>query len=272
MQFIFTCASGDIAFCTEDYLQKITDRMRQLGDRTFLLQTKDPSVFHKVSFPENVILGITLETNRDELCQTISKAPPPSQRYEVFKSISHPQKMVTIEPVMDFDLDVLLPWLEEINSCMIWIGYDSRNTGLPEPELAKVRSLHWELARRGFVVMLKTIRESNCADSSDWDRNLIENWAENATPNSRLAMWILANGHEYSVAQLNAAAVSAGLNSANGSIVGGINAAAKRHEFPHVVTTTGDGPNKTCVMRHELRPLFREVLEGYPEAAKFSEP
>jgi hypothetical protein len=45
---------------------------------------------------------------------------------------------------------------------MVWLGYDSGKNKLPEPKLEKVRSLHWELAKRGFVVVLKTIRKAWC--------------------------------------------------------------------------------------------------------------
>jgi hypothetical protein len=43
---------------------------------------------------------------------------------------------------------------------MVWLGYDSGKNKLPEPELEKVKNLHWELAKKGFVVILKTIRKA----------------------------------------------------------------------------------------------------------------
>jgi len=160
MQFIFTCSSGDIAFCSTEYLEEIITRIRDKTNRTFLIQSKDPSTFDRVVFPKNVILGTTLETNRDELAEVISKAPKPSQRYEDFLDVRHDLKMVTIEPVMDFDMNIMVDWIENINPCMVWLGYDSGKNRLPEPELAKVQSLHWELGRRGFTVVLKTIRKA----------------------------------------------------------------------------------------------------------------
>jgi len=160
MQFIFTCSSGDIASCSTEYLERVITRIRSEPDKTFLVQSKDPSTFGRVVFPKNVILGTTLETNRDELCEGISKAPNPSQRYRDFLKTSHPLKMITIEPVIDFDLDVMIDWVEKINPCMVWLGYDSGKNELPEPKLAKVKSLHWELAKKGCVVVLKTIRNA----------------------------------------------------------------------------------------------------------------
>ena len=160
MQFIFTCSSGDIAFCPTEYLKEIIARIQSEPDKTFLIQSKDSQTFNRVIFPKNVILGTTLETNRDELCEGISKAPKPSQRYKDFLKVNHPLKMVTIEPMMDFDLDVMIDWVENINPCMVWLGYDSGKNKLPEPELEKVKSLHWRLAKKGFVVILKTIRKA----------------------------------------------------------------------------------------------------------------
>ena len=160
MQFIFTCSSGDIAFCPTEYLEKITARIQSEPDRTFLIQSKDPQTFNKTIFPKNVILGTTLETNRDELCESISKAPKPSQRYRDFAKVNHQLKMITIEPVMDFDMDVMIDWIENINPCMVWLGYDSGKNKLPEPELEKAKSLHWQLTKKGFVIILKTIRKA----------------------------------------------------------------------------------------------------------------
>lgn len=160
MQFIFTCSSGDIAFCPTEYLEKIIARIQSEPDKTFLIQSKDPQTFNRAIFPKNVILGTTLETNKDELCEGTSKAPKPSQRYKDFKKVDHLLKMVTIEPVINFDLDVMIDWIKNINPCMVWLGYDSGKNKLPEPELEKVKSLHWQLAKNRFVVVLKTIRKA----------------------------------------------------------------------------------------------------------------
>lgn len=162
MQFIFTCSSGDIAFCSTEYLEEIITRIRSQPDRTFLVQSKDPGTFDRVVFPKNVVLGTTLETNKDGLCEGISKAPKPTQRYKDILDVKHHLKMVTIEPVIDFDLNVMINWIENINSSMVWLGYDSGKNRLPEPKLEKVMSLNWELVKRGFVVFLKTIRNVRC--------------------------------------------------------------------------------------------------------------
>ena len=162
MRFIFTCANGDISFCPPEFMEKILQRIRQESDKSFLLQTKNPAVLDGMVFPKNMVLGTTIETNRDNGYSVFSRAPLPSQRYKDFLKISHPFKMVTAEPLMDFDVDVMIEWISNINPCMVWLGYDSKHTGmLPEPHPNKVKELHWELSRRGFVIILKTIREED---------------------------------------------------------------------------------------------------------------
>lgn len=160
MQFIFTCSSGDIAFCPTDYLEKIIARIKKEPAKNFLIQSKNPRTFNRVKFPSNVILGTTIETNKDDLYEGAAKAPLPSERFEEFAKVNHPLKMVTIEPVIDFNLATMVDWMKKIKPCMIWLGYDSDNNNLPEPELWKVQKLHWELSKEGFMVMLKTIREA----------------------------------------------------------------------------------------------------------------
>jgi len=160
MQFIFACSSGDVAFCRTEYLREIVARMRRERDRTFMLQSKDPRTFNRVTFPGNVILGTTLETNRDRGYEAISRAPKPSRRYLDFLTVKHKAKMVTVEPVLDFDLDMMIAWVENINPRMVWLGYDSRKNSLPEPDLEKVKQLHWQLSREGFLVVLKKTRDA----------------------------------------------------------------------------------------------------------------
>lgn len=160
MQFIFAFSNGDVAFCPTPFLKEVIAIMLANQDKTFLVQSKNPKTFNRVAFPENVILGITLETNRDELYEGISNAPKPSQRYKDFLEIKHPLKMVTIEPAVDFDVDVMVSWIKAINPCIVFLGYDSKHNYLPEPELRKAKLFHWKLAKEGFCVILKKIRRA----------------------------------------------------------------------------------------------------------------
>lgn len=160
-EFIFTCASGDISFCPTPFLNKIIKRIEKEKNRTFLIQSKNPKTFQRVHFPQNTILGTTIETNRDKLYDGISKAPKPSKRYKDFLKIKHPFKMITIEPVVDFDLDVMVKWVKDIKPCMVWLGYDSKKNNLPEPSYEKFMSLKKTMEQAGIKVILKTVREGS---------------------------------------------------------------------------------------------------------------
>jgi len=159
-EFIWAVSSGDICFCNDEYIQKIIDRIKNEPTKQFLMQSKNPKTFERVQLPSNVVIGTTLETNRDGLYTEnhISKAPLPTKRYEDFLAIKHHSKMITIEPIMKFDLEVMIDWVENLKPCMIWLGYDSKETHSYEPTLEDFNKLYWELGKRGIVTILKTVR------------------------------------------------------------------------------------------------------------------
>jgi hypothetical protein len=149
---------GDVAFCKSEWMQQILARIRQLSDRTFLIQSKNPSVFGNYRFPTNVLLGTTIETNRDDLYEGISNAPLPSQRCKVMLKLRD-RKIVTIEPVLDFDVEIMAEWVRKIKPETCYVGYDSKRNYLPEPELAKVEALMQKL-KETTSVRAKTIRKA----------------------------------------------------------------------------------------------------------------
>jgi len=160
MQFIFACASGDVSFCDVASFRFIVQRMREEPSKTFLLQSKNPKTFHRIKdWPENVILGTTIETNRKDLASGASLAPEPIRRAVALGQIKCARKMVTIEPIMDFDSGLILNLIDEVNPCMVWMGFNSKRASLqlPEPSLEKFRDLHWRLAALGIPVILKHI-------------------------------------------------------------------------------------------------------------------
>lgn len=158
MQFIFVGANSDPAFYSTDYMEKIVARIRREPHKNFLIQSNQPSTFNRVKWPDNVILGTTVNTNRTELYKGISRAPPPPLRVSELAKIDHPLKMLTFEPILDFDIPAMVEYAEIVNPCMIWMGYDTKNCGLPEPSLDKFMKLYWELGRRGFTVILKHVK------------------------------------------------------------------------------------------------------------------
>jgi hypothetical protein len=171
-KIIWPGSSGDIAFCRilfldEVILSAITDHQ----DRTFYLQSKKPAIFSALfNYPmcvtfemfSNLILLTTLETNRDEGYEKISKAPPPSIRARDFAAIPWPRKIITIEPIMDFDHTEFLGMIYAAKPEAVWIGYNSRpkTVHLPEPSLAKTQKLIRYLREAGIEVKEKLMREA----------------------------------------------------------------------------------------------------------------
>jgi len=139
VQGIFVCGSADVAFCPPDFTRRIIERIAKHNVRApyknYYLQSKKPACFRPflADLPKNVILLTTLETNRDAGYRKISKAPLPSVRYEQFKSLEYPRKVVTIEPVLDFDPEELARMIWKAQPEFVNIGADSKGHGLKEP-------------------------------------------------------------------------------------------------------------------------------------------
>jgi hypothetical protein len=107
-----------------------------------------------------VILLTTLETNRDEGYGDISKAPPPSERYRQFKALKYPRKVVTIEPVMDFDTKVFAGWIRSLRPEYVWLGLNSKpeSLTLPEPSPEKLLAFAKMLVDAGIEIRAKDLR------------------------------------------------------------------------------------------------------------------
>jgi hypothetical protein len=164
-RIIFVCGDSDISFAHPRYMTRVFNTM--LNDdkkgRLWLLQSKDPSCFKRYlpALPKNTILLTTLETNRDAGYKEVSHAPPPSVRYEDFKNLDYPKKIVTVEPIMDFDLDVFVGWILSINPLAVFIGYNSHPDEVPlnEPDMEKTLDLIVALKNKGIRVLTKELRK-----------------------------------------------------------------------------------------------------------------
>lgn len=164
---IFLFGHGDISFYRPQSVKKVLSRVRQHSQRCphkqFYVQTKDPACLNHYlpHLPKGkTILVITLETNRDAGYHKVSKAPLPSKRYNDFKAIPWHRKIVTIEPVMDFDHDKFLEWIKDINPEAIYIGYNSRpkKAQLPEPSKGKLETFIQAIEKAGIQVKRKDMR------------------------------------------------------------------------------------------------------------------
>lgn len=138
--FIFVGSSNDM-FAKEvpdEWIREVKKHLDKF-DNKYLLQTKNPARYFDYGFSDNYILGTTIESNRhyDEIK---GNTPEPWKRAIPMMMIDN-KKFVTIEPILDFDLDGFVTMLERINPYFINIGADSMNNGLPEPSQKKVNEL-----------------------------------------------------------------------------------------------------------------------------------
>jgi len=164
---VFVGGNGDIAFCPIGFTRKIIRAIKEhllrcRKSKTFYFQSKKPSYFQPIlaDLPPEVILLTTLETNRDAGYRQVSMAPTPSDRYRQFKDLDYPRKVVTIEPVMDFDEDVFPQWIVDLKPEYVWLGFNSRpeSVTLSEPSVEKLRTLVRVLVQAGIEVRGKELR------------------------------------------------------------------------------------------------------------------
>ena len=125
----------------DSWIYKILAHCEKYHHNMFIFQTKNPKRAYqfKNSFPMFFKMGTTIETNKPY--PSISKAPPPLDRYIGIHQFAKDgiDTFVTIEPILDFDVDILVDWLKDIKPDFINIGADSKRCSLLEPSPDKVK-------------------------------------------------------------------------------------------------------------------------------------
>jgi protein gp37 len=157
-KFVFAVDMGDLfgKWVPEEWILKVITAIANNPESHYLFLTKNPSRYSEFLhlFPENVVLGATIETNRD---YPVSHAPPPIERYKAMANLPWKNKLISIEPIIDFSLETLVQWIKEIQPTNVYVGYDNYNNNLPEPPIAKTMKLIEELSK--FTrVRTKTLR------------------------------------------------------------------------------------------------------------------
>jgi len=124
----------------DEWTGRMLEHLREYPKNTYLLQTKNPLAFVDWygALPPKVIYGTTIETNRD---YKVSKAPDTELRAITMTGMTGVKKLVSIEPVMDFDTDIFTHWIKDINPSFVSIGADSKGHRLPEPSPEKLKAL-----------------------------------------------------------------------------------------------------------------------------------
>ena len=85
------------------------------------------------------VITTTIETNR-WYGDIMNNSPHPKARALAMQDI-HLEKYVTIEPILDFDLDEMVELIKMCNPTQVNIGADSGGHKMPEPSKEKILDL-----------------------------------------------------------------------------------------------------------------------------------
>lgn len=135
-------------------------------DNTYVFQSKNPARMIELvdafreswkpygGRPTRTYIGTTIESNIHHA--QMGNTPPPEKRARAMKRVAASVvKFVTIEPVMDFDVDALIALILKANPASVNIGADSGGHNLPEPPAHKVVQLIERLVSANIVVKQK---------------------------------------------------------------------------------------------------------------------
>jgi len=147
--FIFVGSSIDMWHenIPEEWIKSTMNYINKFPDNKYLFQSKAPNMFvwwyynYPESLKNNIIFATTIESNRHY--PNISKAPHPVTRMGGIRKL-HSQgfkTMVTVEPVLDFDLDDFIGMLKYTLADQINIGAVTGGHKLPEPSKNKLQAL-----------------------------------------------------------------------------------------------------------------------------------
>ena len=155
--FIFVGSSCDIfaEFIDQYWVTSTLAKCSLYAGNKYLFQSKDVfgmSCFMGCMHPVNSVICTTIETNRIYR-PIMGHAPSPENRAKYMQSFLAYKKYVTIEPIMDFDLEPMVELIKRCDPEQVNIGADSGNNHLPEPPLEKVMELLDRLS--GFTTIAK---------------------------------------------------------------------------------------------------------------------
>ncbi len=159
---IFVGSSTDM-FAKEipkEWIEKVLAKCFLHDKNTYLFQSKNPKRFVEFTFPRNTILGTTIETNNYDL--KVSKAPSVANRTMVMKMLNM-RKMISIEPILEFNRCIFPNWIRAINPEFVSIGADSKGHNLPEPSWDKVQELIKELKKFTEVKVKDNLMRLKCS-------------------------------------------------------------------------------------------------------------
>lgn len=160
--FIFVGSSCDIFAkdIPEEWINKTLKHCEQANNK-YLFQTKNPDRFmdyiHACVITDKSVLCTTIESNR-YYPEITRNSPDVFKRAIAMNQVSEIVKTyVTIEPILDFDLDIMVQLIHDCRPEQVNIGADSGNNNLPEPAQDKVLELIDELKKFTVISRKKNL-------------------------------------------------------------------------------------------------------------------
>jgi len=136
--FIFVGSSCDMFAddVPEEWIKKVLAHCRDFNNK-YLFQTKNPKKIYRFIelLPNNCVIGTTIESDINYHC---SKSPFVEERIYWLSKIDKP-KMITLEPIMDFNLEPFVQLLKPCKPKWINIGSDSKNHKLPKALITELK-------------------------------------------------------------------------------------------------------------------------------------
>ncbi len=159
-RFIFVGSSTDVfsADIPDEWIAETLAHCAKYDNR-YLFQTKNPARLLDWISPLseiNAVICTTIETNR-RYDYIMNNCPSPQERAASMSQIDLP-RYVTIEPIIDFDLDELVEIIRMCQPEQVNIGADSGNNGLPEPSDKNIMALIGELKTFTTISQKKNLK------------------------------------------------------------------------------------------------------------------
>ena len=171
---VFVCHTSDL-FAEEvpdDMIKDVLVHCQMSPANRYVFQTRNPARIVRQgwlytphckninrAYVYNPIVGCTIETNRNDLAKQHSGAPAPTDRAQAMRNLSQFgfETFVTVEPILDFDVEQFVNLLLFANPATVYIGADSKGCGLEEPTVEKVVELVNELNNRLMLTLSNTV-------------------------------------------------------------------------------------------------------------------
>lgn len=158
---IFVAAQNDLFAnnISHQFVQRVLKECHKNTQHQYFFQTKNPNRY--LSFlpdiPKGSILCTTIETNR-WYPEIMGNSPHPELRVLNMNRIDAFEKHVTIEPIMDFDLDDMVSMIKYAGPWKVNIGADSKGHHLPEPSREKILALIDELKKFTIIDQKRNLK------------------------------------------------------------------------------------------------------------------